>query len=340
MSSTKNASTPVIDWDSAPEGFPVWIEDLIPFGGSTSCWAKDAGSHFLGVNGSKWDKPSGFDFAVHHRTQSIAEIIEGADRAVFDRAYVVKDCSPVMAAALLEQFRSSMGENNRRSAVLMNPSPVDFQASINCFYPSPAEAIDWSAAPEGATHRYDELWYKFDFEANTAAFCSNHSRDWIDVSPATNYLDGSMDDMIARPTEPEEKWSLNGENGSWDYDTLAELVKDHYGHGRDGGHPLESDGGLQIGDTVYRSTLHKDDPAGFVPDEDHVIEYMSERAYESDAGEWADNYPDLNEEAKADLANALKPLEAWARKHCQPSFFTVNDITPHILTAEDVRAAQ
>jgi hypothetical protein len=63
---------------------------------------------------------------------------------------------------------------------------------------------------------------------------------------------------------------------------------------------------------------------------------MSERAYDSDAGEWADNYPTLDSDAKLELERAMRPLKAWARKHCQPEFFTIKDIAPHIVTVEDV----
>ena len=139
--------------------------------------------------------------------------------------------------------------------------------------------------------------------------------------------------------EPEtgEKWSLNGENGSWDYDSLSELLKNNYGHDSDGdGHPASFRLGLYEGGTVYRGIECKDDPATFLPDQDDLLEHMSERACDSDAGEWADNYPVPDAEAKAELERAMQPLKAWARKHCQPEFFTIKDITPHIVSAEDV----
>ncbi|MBV7552059.1 hypothetical protein KW841_06810 [Pseudomonas sp. PDM28] len=52
-------------------------------------------------------------------------------------------------------------------------------------------------------------------------------------------------------------------------------------------------------------------------------------------------HPDLelDAEAAADLDTALKPLKTWARKHCQPDFFTVKDITPHTITEAEVREA-
>ena len=134
-----------------------------------------------------------------------------------------------------------------------------------------------------------------------------------------------------------EKWSLDGENGSWDYDSLDELLKDNYGHDSDGdGHPASYRPGLYEGGTVYRGIVCKDDPARFLPDADDVTERMYENACDSDAGEWFDAYPDLSKAAEAELQIALAPLKAWARKHCQPDFFTIKGITPHTVTAEDV----
>jgi len=134
-----------------------------------------------------------------------------------------------------------------------------------------------------------------------------------------------------------ERWSLTGDNGSWDYNSLAELIKDNYGHDSDGDrHPASFRSGLYEGGTVYRGIECKDDPAQFLPDANDVTGRMYENASDSDAGEWADAYPDLSEVAEAELQIALAPLKAWARKHCQPDFFTIKDITPYTVTAEDV----
>lgn len=141
--------------------------------------------------------------------------------------------------------------------------------------------------------------------------------------------------------ETGEKWSLTGDNGSWDYDSLDELLKDNYGHDSDGdGHPASYRPGLYEGGTVYRGIERKDDPARFLPDANDVAERMYENACDSDAGEWVDAYPDLSKAAEAELDIALSPLKAWARKHCQPDFFTIKDSTPHTVTAEDVRRSR
>lgn len=147
-------------------------------------------------------------------------------------------------------------------------------------------------------------------------------------------LANSLKDTPAPATG--ERWSLNGENGAWDYNTLAELLKDNYGHSRDSAGPMGCADDLVIGSTVYRATECKDDPAVFLPDASDLAETIYDNAASSDAGEWVDNYPDLDDAAKAGLEEALLPLKHWARAHCQPDFFTVKDITPYTITAEDV----
>lgn len=286
------------------------------------------------------------------RKRSLESGVPGASPERY-RIAVAVDFSPLTPLSKLyvgngDAVRYSFTPTGTAQSVVagdIQPSAVaDLRADIGRVLVDAPDApvIDWANAPEGATHRGGPggLWYKFDFDADTAAYCPDYDRTWLDVSPATNYLDGSMDDMIARPTGPQEKWSLNGENGAWDYDSLAELIKDNYGHDSDGdGHPASFRAGLGIGDTIYRAIEHKDDPAGFLPDAGQITEIMWDNAVSSDAGEWVDAYPELDEEAAAALAEALEPLKAWARKHCQPDFFTVKDIATHELTAEDVRAA-
>lgn len=64
--------------------------------------------------------------------------------------------------------------------------------------------IDWSKAPEGATHKDSGvfgLWYKFDFQRNTAAYWVEREAKWRDSGPATAYNDGSLDSMTARPEQ-------------------------------------------------------------------------------------------------------------------------------------------
>jgi hypothetical protein len=253
--------------------------------------------------------------------------------ATFQTPMVGKMDSAALNAGLRDAIKVVSGSNLQ----------VSFEATLNSqspFEPKVDPDIDWTNAPEGATHKCAGgligLWYKLDFEANTAFTCVGSRGPWKDSGAATSYLDGSLDDMIARPVVPTEVWSLKNCDGGWDYDSLAELISDN------GPDPFaDADDanavGMQAGMVVFRGIKHYDDPGRFVPDEDDVAQYMSDRAQDSDAGEWADNYPDFDKAAEAELAIALEPLKAWARKHFQPTFFTVEDITPYVLTAEDVQ---
>lgn len=69
--------------------------------------------------------------------------------------------------------------------------------------------IDWSKAPEGTTHKEtkwgaDGFWYKFDFKNDTAAYCPPDESWWTVSGKASEYNDGSMDHMTARPIQTED----------------------------------------------------------------------------------------------------------------------------------------
>lgn len=69
--------------------------------------------------------------------------------------------------------------------------------------------IDWSKAPEGATHKDLKyaptgFWYKFDFQNDTAAYCLHGQKVWVRSGKASEYNDGSMNDMTARPSAKEQ----------------------------------------------------------------------------------------------------------------------------------------
>lgn len=83
--------------------------------------------------------------------------------------------------------------------------------------------IDWSKAPEGATHKDLKyaptgFWYKFDFHSDTAAYCPHDEYQWVSSGKASEYAnDGSMDDMAVRqavttsPNGATHKWSVSGQ---------------------------------------------------------------------------------------------------------------------------------
>lgn len=63
--------------------------------------------------------------------------------------------------------------------------------------------VDWSLAPEGATHKdFTEcgLWYKFDIEKNTVSYWnSNRCGYWSMSGTPAQYEDGSMEHMEPKP---------------------------------------------------------------------------------------------------------------------------------------------
>lgn len=201
--------------------------------------------------------------------------------------------------------------------------PLVKSGVINFIFGQPGP--DWSTAPVDATHsvppHHPGSWRKVGVGSESCYWWSEHRNDWYE-SLLTSADQLTAPGIVARP--PREAWSVDGKDDSWNFDSLAELLKDHLGEG------------VAAGSTVYRGVKHYDDPARFVPDADEVANHMYEQAQGSDAGEWADQYPDLNDEARAALEVALEPLQEWARQHCQPDFFTVEKITPYTVTAEDV----
>jgi len=115
-----------------------------------------------------------------------------------------------------------------------------------------------------------------------------------------------------------EYWSRDEENYS--YDSLDELLATH--------------DDLAEGDTVHFGKGETPDAGSWV-DADDIIENLACRAGD-DCGEFADDYPDVSKEAKEEL-QAL--LEAWARKHCTPTFYMIKDPQPYEITADDIARA-
>jgi hypothetical protein len=115
----------------------------------------------------------------------------------------------------------------------------------------------------------------------------------------------------------DEYWSRDEEHFS--YETLGEL--------------LDCNDDLEVGDTVYTGNGITPDPAEWV-DADDVIEQLACRAYD-ESGEFAEDYPEVSEEAKAELDELLA---AWARKHCTPTFYLINNVREYEITAEDLAA--
>lgn len=113
----------------------------------------------------------------------------------------------------------------------------------------------------------------------------------------------------------DEYWSRDEENFS--YANLGEL--------------LDSHDDLEIGDTVYVGRGETPDPGEWVSADD-VIEQLACRAYD-ECREYAEDYPDVSKEAKAELDGLLA---AWAHKHCAPSFYKIKSVREYQVTAEDL----
>lgn len=124
-------------------------------------------------------------------------------------------------------------------------------------------------------------------------------------------------DILTEPIEIPEAWSIDEEN--YCYDSLYDLIENNCEE-------------LVVGQKIHFGRAVK--PAySHLCDADDIIEMMSERAYEI-AQDYADNFPDVDKDAIAELNAAL---QAWQEKHCPISFYTVHDSKEYILTAEDLK---
>lgn len=121
-----------------------------------------------------------------------------------------------------------------------------------------------------------------------------------------------------RPADTEvsdECWSADGSD--FRYGSLADL--------------LDCNDHLEVGDIVERGERSYTDPAEWV-DADDVIENLACRGGD-EGGEWAEDYPDITKQAKAELQDFL---DQWARKYAKPTFYGVRNVTEYTLTAEDL----
>lgn len=114
-------------------------------------------------------------------------------------------------------------------------------------------------------------------------------------------------------------WSSNNED--FTCDELAEL--------------LDMNDDLAIGDVVFIGEVAPIQTKHLC-DADDVIEMIGERAYD-EVGEYADDYPDVTPEARAEL-DAL--LAGWIEKHAKPTFYSVVNVREHVITAEDMEGRE
>ena len=96
------------------------------------------------------------------------------------------------------------------------------------------------------------------------------------------------------------------------------------------------DGGDQYSH-VYIGEVSRYCNSSFFPSADYIIEHMADQAADV-GGEFAEGYPDVSEEAEAELTEQLTALlDAWCEKHgVSPRFWEVVNVKEHRLpvTAE------
>jgi hypothetical protein len=82
------------------------------------------------------------------------------------------------------------------------------------------------------------------------------------------------------------------------------------------------------GEPFYVSEAESPDPDLYTPNVDNIIEDMRDRALDNGAPECAEDWPDVSDEGQKELEELLA---AWARKHCQPSWYICFGDTEHIV---------
>ncbi|MBY4726642.1 MULTISPECIES: hypothetical protein [Burkholderia] len=114
-------------------------------------------------------------------------------------------------------------------------------------------------------------------------------------------------------------WSRNNED--FTCDELDELLDTH--------------DDLTVGDVVFVGDAEPV-PIKYLCDADDVIGTMGDRAYDQ-VGEYADGYPDVTPEARAEL-DAL--LAGWIEKHAKPTFYSVVNVRQYVITAADMEGRE
>jgi hypothetical protein len=121
-------------------------------------------------------------------------------------------------------------------------------------------------------------------------------------------------DEVRTDAEPIECWSRDEEDFS------ARSLDDLLGNHDD----------LKPGDTVWVGDAVHPDPKQLV-NEDGIIENIGEAAYDI-AGEHAEDYPNVTTEQAKELESLVAD---WIKRACPPTFWTVENIKPYVLSHED-----
>lgn len=117
-------------------------------------------------------------------------------------------------------------------------------------------------------------------------------------------------------TQPRQVFSHNGE--TFQADSLRELINDY---------ELGPGSVVHVGDVQEHGTNWID--------ANDVIEQIRDRGAD-EGGEFADDFPDVSAEAKAEL-DAF--LARWQAEHCVASFFNVVNVRQHTIIEADMEDA-
>lgn len=124
------------------------------------------------------------------------------------------------------------------------------------------------------------------------------------------------------------RWALYVDSEHWTHESLSELIG-----------WVESNGDrVRVGQTVFMGEGTVPDKLSFLPNADHFIDMIADRAYDV-AGEYADQYPhEAISKAGKDALN--KALRKWGAEHLpEPDFFIIDTINPFVITEECLRVA-
>lgn len=94
---------------------------------------------------------------------------------------------------------------------------------------------------------------------------------------------------------------------------------------------LECAGELTEGRIVWFGDCRRPNPTKYITADD-VLDTIGNAAYD-DGGEHAEDYPEVSDEAKAELEAFLAE---WLTKYCQPTFWMVDNVKEYTVTAADV----
>lgn len=85
------------------------------------------------------------------------------------------------------------------------------------------------------------------------------------------------------------------------------------------------------GDLLYYGDAVTPCASDFVPDAEHIVEYMYDRAYDNH-GEWVEDNLTVSKDAEAELEAFLKE---WAVRNVKVTFYDVRNVKTRLLTEED-----